>query len=253
MKNYLPPTFLPHHGSSEFGWITEGCKAPLFSLNRYVPRVFADYVRICHPGRQWPADADSAYFLALESHEQIGRMTPVTWSEVARINGVEFDGTQSWGQITTEVRQDYLNPKPLAVVAPTEGRATPGQIRFVFDELAVYSGKTQECYCAFWEGFGCLELPDTGTLRGMGQPPYRVMKSSLEHIRDYWLSVLEDNPAPTGLTPEAVWPTNDDWFYAVPFEMYTSLLGGSRDLIKRLIGVDAVESYRVDEGILLGN
>ena len=244
----------PEPDASRADWVVEGCYGPLHTLHRIVPEVFEHYVCIRHHGWRWPKGSQSREFSALTLEEQAERMVPARWSEVAEEFGHDAHEAMSWGSIAPPV--DYKNPKPGEVAPPLEGEGPLVVFDSVFEVLLSHIGSDQECICAIWEGFGNRELDaivraGATRIEGMAQQGHYLMSASLSTIREQWRSVLVNERESCGLVPQAVWPTTKEWFFAVPFEMHASFLGGTAAMTSELQAYEQIDAYPVRGGVRL--
>lgn len=255
-----PGALAPYHpepDASRADWVVEGCYGPLFTLHRIVPEVFERYVCIRHHGWRWPKECRTKEFLALSPEEQALRMVPARWSEVAEEFGHDPCEAMNWRSIAPPFDYDYKNPKqPGEVAPPLEGEVPLAVFDRVFDVLLSYSGRDQECICAIWEGFNNPELHaivrgGAARIEGMGQQGHYLMSAPLGTIREQWRSVLINERESCGLVPQAVWPTTEEWLFAVPFEMHASFLGGTAAITSKLQGYEQIDVYPVHGGEVL--
>ena len=133
--------------------------------------------------------------------------------------------------------------------APYEGELTIEIVETLFDIFIRHHGEDQECVCAFWEGYGIFDrVPARIRIEGLGQQGHFLFHASLAAIRDQWRLVLQHAREPSGLTPQAVWPTSRDWYYAVPFEMHSSFFGGPAHLAAEIQSETRLESFEALPG-----
>lgn len=252
-KGPLEP-YEPEPDASRADWVVEGCYGPLWTLHRIVPECFEQYICIRHPGWRWPNASQREEFLTADPEAQFQRMTPARWSEVAREFGHDPAKSMSWSSFAPDF--DYANPKPGDLAPPLEGELPLVVLDTVFDALLSHSGADQECVCAIWEGFGNHEvraIAEAGAARieGMAQQGHYLMRASLSTVLEQWRSVLINKPESCGLTPQAVWPATAAWFFAVPFEMHASFLGGTTGITSKLLCNPLIDAYTVPGDVSL--
>lgn len=229
---HLPQEFLAIEERSFFDWVEKGCSGPVTSINRYMPQVFEKYVHICHPAWQFPG------------------YIPTRWSTAVKDRFPEFDGKSSWTEIGTNI--DYDNISAGDILGPLEGVPPVEAINAVEKAISIVTGPEENCIFAFWEGFFApeqLHLSRTKVI-SMSQPPgHFILQAPRAILFDYWRTELE-NPYYTypKSTPQAVWCTKRQWFYAVPFHDFSSFFGGSNKMVKILFESKDVESYELPEG-----
>lgn len=248
--NSPEPTYLsPYRAeldTTRADWVVQGCHGPLWTLFRTVPESFERYLCIHHHGFHWPDDCLGEDFNRLTPEEQQARMLPLRWSELAQTLGKEAGSVLTWPELVPQLSMDA--PRPSGIVPPREGELPLYVLDTVFDHLGHYSGADQECICAIWEGFTnrevrYLERAGAATIEGMGQQSHLLMSAPLHVVWEQWRSVLIHADESLGLVPQAVWPTSREWFFAVPFEMHSSFLGGPGELLRRIESSESMDVY----------
>ena len=238
---------MPEHDESRASWVARRCSGPLWTLNRIVPAGFEKYLRICHPGWRWqPVTRTAEQAASVDDYEEMKRATPDRWCDVAREQGKPVHREMQWGQVApppadTRKGEGGLTP-------PLEGETTPDILDGVFNVLIRHSGKDQACVCAFWEGFGKFDQTDAMRIDGMGQGTHCLMSAQLEAIWTHWRGVLAESIDHSGYTPQAIWPTSEEWFFAVPFELHSSFFGGPNDMASEIGRSTLLETYEVFAG-----
>ncbi len=232
--------YAPVYDSAVFAWVAKGCSGAPFTLGRYVPAIFPKCVRICHPGRR--RSLEPAQHRGVNSYYY----GDVKWRSIAREFGTEFSGIGSWGSLaqneddTVALRQRY-DP-------PFEGTAEPAIIEEVYRFVSNLTRPQDQCICAFWQGSdGLLELPETLSMEIMYKDmptDYWMVSSTVEYIFDSWISEFQKRVETSGFVPNMIWPLSRRWFFAVPFETYSSFLGTQSDVsISDLLSSTGVEAY----------
>lgn len=181
-----------------------------------------------------------------------GRIDPTRWSEVAAERGLAIDEHTKFSDLMPLERADTVRPGD--IFGPLEATPTGDIIDAVSDAILAFSGADQDCIVAVWEGNGLDEmsrLREAGCaqITGMGQQSHFVLHAPLGKVVEYWRWILPDWPVSessvAGYSPQAIWPSTGDWFFAVPFDFNSSFFGGSAVLTERLLKDNRIESYPV--------
>lgn len=239
----------PERDATRAEWVIARCNGPRRTLHNVVPAGFAAYVRLLHPGWEWQAVGRSEVErLSVDDYEDRKRSTPVRWREVAHHRSRAIHREMQWWDIAPDSMIDTRSGRG-GLSPPYDGEITLDMAECLFDILVRHSGENEECICAFWEGFGILRnVPDSIRVRGIGQQEHVLFHASLGAVRDQWRLVLKYARESSGLTPQAVWPVTRDWYFAVPFEMQSSYLGGSAELIGEIRSEERLETLEALPG-----
>jgi len=211
-------------------------------LHSIVPVGFDKYVRILQPGWFWKEESRTELERGeVDDLENKKRSTAVPWKDVAELNGKIAHRSMQWWAIaptSIDVRSGCSGYS-----APHEGELTLEIIEPIFEILIEFGGEDQECICAIWEGYGNLDsLPKDTRIEGLGQQGYYLFNVTLGALRDQWRLVLKHAHESAGLTPQAIWPITKDWYYAIPFEMYSSYFGGPNAISEQILTLSGIES-----------
>ncbi|MEE4190092.1 MAG: hypothetical protein V2I66_00855 [Halieaceae bacterium] len=244
MKKLLE--YIPEENGSRAAWARERIR-PFreYTLQTIVPAGFAKYVRLCQPAWRWPEiDPQDAQAFANIASGQYGweHATQVRWSQVASETGNTAHRLMQWYAIAPPPWE----PGEGGISAPIEYEITPQMVTALFDILIDFFGKQQECLCAFWEGYADQEelLAAKNTrVSGLGQQSYFLFHAPLASVQAQWLAVLADRWETSGLAPNAVWPTSEEWYYSVPIGPHTSYLGGPAELVDAIRSCTELETY----------
>ncbi len=243
--------YTPETSPAQGDWVIRACHGPLWTLHRTVPMGFERYLHFPHHGFRWVEDRNHPAYSSVSEEYRHWKPIPVAWSEAAAERGLDPAEDAVWGNhfhIGTSTR-----PEEGRIYPPMEGELPLYILDQVFAELSAHSGSDQECICAIWEGFGNREidwLRESGAalITGMAQQGHYLMRASLDTVWEQWRSVLIEFEESGGRVPQAVWPITREWFFAVPFEMHASFLGGPSALVDRLLKRAHLDAYpaRVD-------
>lgn len=244
MKNLTQ--YRPETDSSRAAWAAERI-SPFRerTLQTIVPSGFEQYVRLCQPAWRWPpVDPHDVQALAdiRSGHYGLEHATPVRWRDAAAESGKPIHRLMQWHDIAPPPMTDNEG----GISTPIEYEITPDMVSALFKLLMDYSGPDQECLCAFWDGYaGLPELHEAGAARfsGIGQQTYLLFHASLSTVAKLWSEALEDNRMSEGRAPNAIWPSNQAWYYSVPIGPMTSYLGGPAELVETVRGCAELETY----------
>ena len=149
------------------------------TMHDVVPRGFAAYARVFHPGRRerpvgrpWPAEGDAAgweAFLATRPEVDTER---VTWAEVASAFGTVMHPYAQWQRLVRgdEPHAGGASPRDRAgwrYDAPEQGQLEPDVLALLAGVLAAHTATPDRGFVALWEGWG-------GLVGGMGTAPSRT-------------------------------------------------------------------------------
>jgi len=249
----LPQEFRPVEKRSFFDWVENNCSGTLESVNRYMPQVFESYVHICHPAWQFPDNVNHPSYSKATDREKARQLIPTRWSTAAKNRIPEFDGKSSWGEIGQFVDNNNISPGDIG--APVEGVPPVEAINAIEKAIATVTEPEQECIFALWENLFTVnpELSNLNKTRimGMSQQGHILLQAPRSTLFDCWRSVLDLDTIESWnpeWTPQAVWSTEREWFYAAPFANLSSFFGGSKEMAKILLESKEVESYELPEG-----
>lgn len=245
----LPVVFKPVGHETSVSWVDDLCSGPLYTLNRYVPRTFHRYLRVCHPAYRLvhPLRPEEEASQTPTQHAPT-ETVPIRWDDLARLYGHTYDGKSHWASFSATFDRASLQKLKDDILPPQEGSLSLEIAESTFAVLRRNGGPKQLCGCAFWNGFKVWDFPDTTQLMKMGQRSHSVMTARLEDVEGYWCDVLQSGAESAGLVPQALWAIDRSWFLAVPFERFSSLLGGNDKVIREMLAIDALESYELFEG-----
>lgn len=236
-------------------WVVEQCIGPKQTLHTVMPSGYASYVRICHPG--WSVDAldpndEKGWAAVRAGWVDPEKLTPVRWDDVAIANNRRPHRLMHWFQTCSPIARV---PGMAGIDPPFEGELTIEMMESLFAILADIGGLNQEVLCGIWEGYNLPIYPQaTAKFESYtGQQSYLLFSSTLSRLRDGWFAAYEHavhrhSIEMAGLVPNAIWPTTCDWYLASPYNLPSSYIGGSIDLINQIrLSVD-LETYQALPG-----
>jgi hypothetical protein len=249
-----------------------------------VPRGYAAYVRILHPGS----------ISQLVGHDSAGRPIvderPARWREVAALCGTVLHPAAQWAALAGSADQiplgadRYLDP-------PHEGQLPLSELaalaRVLLDHDAV------EVVLGVWRGWGELRptggsiavylpagtsrkeeeraqaqaereraarpfsdaqhLAETGPWLELPDREYVLLRGELREfaepgwVRSAGLGWYPDDLTSTPLAPNLLWPTHLDWFVGTEIDFDSTLLGGNRALVEAVLNSPDLEALEVSE------
>ncbi|MEM1156305.1 MAG: hypothetical protein AAGI44_19390 [Pseudomonadota bacterium] len=236
-------------------WVLKRCDGPQGTLHTVVPSGFTSYARICHPA--WsvePLDPnDSKAWEALRAGwSDVERLTPIRWEEVAPTNNQAPHRLMHWHDICSPVTRES---GMAGIDPPREGELTIDMIESLFAVLGDLYGPDLEIFCGIWEGYN---LPIYRKAMAKfesysGQQSYLIFSSTLSRMRSGWLAAYSHarhhhSTEIAGLVPNAIWPYSCDWYLASPYNLPSSYIGGSVDLVNRISRAVNLETYQALPG-----
>ncbi len=237
-------------------WVEEALgewPARPFHVRDLVPPVFDAYARVLHRTRR-PAD---------------GGPPTGTWAERAAALGRDLGPETTWrtllGTAPYEGGMDH---------GPDEGSLNESEVAKLVEFLGTHTADPRACWFALWSGFGFLGAEGrlhrrrSGALAEMGlwlrgavqnlrqrQESRRFATFDLlgQSGRSYLLlhgSVSEAQKFHFGdggwfQSPTLWWPDDKSWFVHTEIDGTSTYLGGSRSMIRRLVGEQIMESFEV--------
>jgi hypothetical protein len=192
------------------------------------------YVRILHPGHAF-GDVDGE-FVEMEW----------TWAEAARRQGLGMHPLVDWntiGRTGGQVRVGGLSLSPGA-----EGRLNPKLLHELVTVLKTNTQDPDDITFAVWVGFhsspagyprptsGLLMLPDREYLLGT---------TTLDRLP---LQAEDDDDLAQGV--QLFWPSGREWLVASEIDLDSTVVGGTRELIDKIVRSASLEAYEVHLGDL---
>ena len=202
------------------GWIAPRLGGGFGAVGRVCPRGFEAYARVFHPvgddGMRW-----------CEVAATMGR-TAHPLMQWARISGL-FYGTRMFG--------DWQGDQPVS--------GALGSTRLA--ALAAAIGGDAPVTLGVWTGYGDLahSVRSSATLDLPGRE-YALYRGRLEALRDSRWSRAGDWPTSATDTPNLAWPDDHSWFIASEIDFDSTVVGGTRELVDRVLASD-LETAEVTE------
>jgi hypothetical protein len=195
-----------------------------------VPGQFEAYVRILHPA--W-ADAS--------------RDRQITWAEIASMSSARLDGTIAFRRITVSPGNDIpLGPQGSwdEDATPLMGTLPERETNALLDLLT----SSPACWFVMWDGWDGLRLDLRQVSVLWHGNPHLVYRGPIEVVRRFdWSGRWQ--------IPHMWFPDDRAWCVGSDIEAYDSYVGGSEDLVERILAAVDLETLRVnpeDLAIVLG-
>ncbi|WP_139220405.1 hypothetical protein [Trujillonella endophytica] len=197
-------------------WIAESLDQQSMTVAHWVPPVYESYLRILHP---------------IEATD--GSARTLRWAEVAEAAHRELEGDVSWKGL---VQSYAIQHGSFDLAAePRIGCLTEDEADAVFERLASHTTTPEACYSAFSSIYSWVS-----DLQSSGQPLFRIgpdrefllVRSS---IYEYGQSGYSAAGTHFRVLPDMSWPEGKEWFLATSFDMDSTLIGGSAELINSLV------------------
>jgi len=219
-------------------WIRERLSAPTnYVVSSIVPGGFAAYARILHPVQE-PRDGSAL----------------VRWADVSRWSGVAMRPQIQWCEVALPEATPATEP-PWRNQGPREGSLFVPDAEALVDDLLASTPGAESCYFCLWIGYFGGGTPFVR----LGDPPVKapetVQPPRLVELpwREYGLfeghldqaTSLDVGDARMSQTPNLWWPSDHAWCVASEIDMPWTYVGGSRELIERVLNDERLEAYEV--------
>jgi hypothetical protein len=238
-------------------WVEESLKLSAHHVASIVPEGFAAYARVLHP------------------HVEEGKL--VRWAELARRNGRVAHPHMQFPFIASPQTEDPP-PELGGHIGPSEGVLPIAERRVLVELLRPATSTPEQCWFAVWEGWG---HDDRGVTARLVLPHRRYLvyggpvEAALARMPRSWvlgMNLLANQPLETDepLDPEEIvasasalgddcpnlwWPEDRAWFVATPIDLSSTYIGGSRELVGRLLGNPQLEAVPAgpDDSLILAS
>jgi hypothetical protein len=230
-----------------------GVEGFALGVRSLIPDRFEAYGRILHPvDRIVPQEE------AVRPDFQMPEALQLRWADIAR---------QTGRQIHPRVQFDSLIGAPREAVRSYEaeiGTLSPELYSPLCDLLEAHTSTPQRCWFCLWEGYGWIQggaavgrIYIAGMEPAVAEPEPPVFEPSIMNGprvsipgRDYillegdlrsWKQVFDDGWE----SPNIYWPEDRAWCVATEIDLDSTYLGGSADLIEKLLADDRFEALAV--------
>jgi hypothetical protein len=220
-----------------------------------VPTGFAAYARILHPA--------------------FTRENPVRWTEVAAWSGRVIHPEVQFHALVPAAPGDRLGTEPF-VYPPRNGVLPESQVRAMATLLSQHTASKDGCWFCLWDGYGYLNEGGVTAVRAfyLGSWAGRWARWRHEHLRvslrmPRRRRIRTDRVTPNSARsyllfrgpirkaagwedgPNLWWPDDRAWCVASEIDLPYTYLGGTKELIEKIVKHPALEALRSDisEGI----
>ncbi|MCZ0945206.1 MAG: hypothetical protein OXJ53_19305 [Gammaproteobacteria bacterium] len=168
--------------------------------------------------------------------DTVGEKVPAGFEAYVRIPHPKWEKVSEGTAGSIFYHGCWMRPVPYdaevdAIVAD-EGQLIGPWAETLFEVLVEESPlPNAECVCGLWEGFGTRGRPATAHIT-IGVDLYLLYHAPLEVI-GHWLSTHRE--ASPSNVPSMAWPEDRRWCVVTPFQFFSTYVGGSRELIDRLL------------------
>lgn len=189
-------------------------------LGSIVPTGFPEYARVLHPA----------------TVRSVG--TPIRWSEIAWSRGRDIHPLMQFGRIAG-VQYPYKLPWGLP---PRAGSLPAGETREIVGILSNFTSTPDQCYFAFWEGYGLFTEEEARNNPKVVTPLRRniLLNGDVNTVRSFV------NTRSWQQSPNLWWPEDRSWCVATEIDLYDTFIGGSTECIAQLLASPGLEVYPVN-------
>lgn len=214
--------FAPGTDAGAAAWVLADLLEFGSGVGSIIPARFERYARVFHPATR-------------------GAQTTVSWSAVAAANERQMHRAAEWGSITGSLDYIYNGGQPGIWDHPPELGGPPAQVaERLLDVLAKFTETPNDCWFAVSEIWGSplLENIRAAPKFGTDDRRYFLLHAPLQSART--------SPHCTGdRLADLWWPDDRAWFVGSDVDLLSTYVGGTDACIRRLVGDEALESFRV--------
>lgn len=225
-----------------------------FRVGSLVPPVFDAYVRVCHPAIQDAPNPDDR--------------ASTRWADVAAWSGRVAHSTMQWGAIRTST-----DGRRWPGESPNTGSLSDAEIVVLASSLRTATSMPDDLSLAVWAGYG-LWTPGRRTYlyavpAGLRGRMVTALRRRRHRKAQQDPSVIDDLPLlrtegreyvvftgsfdaaatmaqwPWRQSPNVWWPADRAWCVATEIDFDSTVVGGSRDLVDRILASPHLEAFEV--------
>lgn len=189
-------------------------------LGSFLPRGFASYARLLHPGHVTGTDV------------------PISWSDLAARTGKTVHPLMQFGRLLSS---DDLHGEVSSVLAPQHGHLPLREGRILAETMVGFTSTPGGCYFCVWEGNGFLD-PDLYVGVPRVELPGRrhlLFASSVQGV----LAFLDE----TNLWPSPAlwWPADRSWCVSTEIDLFDTYVAGSPACVEGILADPRLEAFQV--------
>ncbi len=224
-------------GVSPTDWLVQRLSPPSENVvTSWVPRGFEAYAKILHPVPVGGSDTET-----------------LRWAEVSRWSQVPLHPAIQWCEVALPETVPSL-PPPWDSQGPREGSLLQNQTEALFEDLTTFT--RGPCFFAVWAGYGPVDVRpqsnpnDVAYVRRSRQcPTIQLPWREYEVFEGVLPGAMALDASGRGFqSPNLWWAEDHSWCVASEIDLPWTYVGGSRDLILRLLEDDRLETLEVLPG-----
>jgi hypothetical protein len=215
-------------------------------VKQQVPNGFGAYVRIFHPA----SDAEG---------------NPVTWGEVARALGRTSHREMQWHKLVGSNDPPQMTGSEWPGGDPPTGEMDEPTLKALVDVLQPRTSDPRRCFFGLSTIHGGVEqsYPEAAQLHWRARD-FVVFAGPLSAVSEVgyqsgeaWVTdVYRDGTRKRrrvasrwrSQAPNLIWPADHSWYVASEYDLDSTLVGGSRDLVDAILGAPDLETWEVGRG-----
>jgi len=200
-------------------------------VKQQVPSSYDAYVRIFHPASDRDGD-------------------PVTWTEVAKALGRTAHREMQWHKLVGSSDPFGMSGSEWPGGIPATGELDSASLEALLCVLAGHTPNPEYCLFGLSTIFAGVDeaFPTAIQLRFPGRD-YVVFSGPLSAANQvgYELSAGKFDPASRWTqSPNLIWPSDHSWYVASEYDLDSTLVGGSRELIDAIMAARQLETWEVE-------
>lgn len=206
-------------GPAVGAWIAPRLGDKILTVAGRVPEGYELYARIFHPAYDW-------------------EKKPIRWAEVAESIGGTAHRTMQWEALIAGSEWDGRHPKSLTM--------DPAELVVLSELLTTHTTTPANCYFGIYPNRDLRDWCSLNELRPLcmlGEGPDHIVLagplSAVHEVARYGVK-----PGETKRMLEVIWPADYSWFVATVSN--STLVGGSAELVKAIIGSLEFEAWQVE-------
>lgn len=244
----MPKDLMVVNGAEAGAWIAPRLEGGFGGkVEQQVPNGFDAYVRVFHPA----SDGDG---------------NPVTWAEVAQALGRTAHREMQWHKLVGSDDPPEMTGSEWPGGNPSPGEMEPETLAALCDVLAMHTPDPEHCFFGLSTIHGGVEAayPEAVQLRWPGRD-FVVFSGPLPAAgqvgyESEWNLVMsayipgpgEPPPPPPDRVhwftqaPNLIWPADHSWCVASEYDLDSTVVSASRDLVNAILAAPELETWEVE-------